>query len=133
MDNFFSTNSQAFNNAKKPQDNSLNSQFDNLKDNYEQIFIEAAEIIRREVNQFKPENPCEKCTVKDCKIEKKDVFTPYPMNCEYRDWQLKILTFLSGDYKQKLKIVYKNMMDKKNNYSCNQCASCCKLATSEYS
>ena len=59
MDNFFSTNSQAFNNAKKPQDNSLNSQFDNLKDNYEQIFIEAAEIIRREVNQFKPENPCE--------------------------------------------------------------------------
>ena len=107
MDNFFSTNSQAFNNAKKPQDNSLNSQFDNLKDNYEQIFIEAAEIIRREVNQFKPENPCEKCTVKDCKIEKKDVFTPYPMNCEYRDWQLKILTFLSGDYKQKLKIVYK--------------------------
>ena len=133
MDNFFSTNSQAFNNAKKPQDNSLNSQFDNLKDNYEQIFVEAAEIIRREVNQFKPENPCEKCTVKDCKIEKKDVFTPYPMNCEYRDWQLKILTFLSGDYKQKLKIAYKNMMDKKNNYSCNQCASCCKLATSEYS
>ena len=56
MDNFFSTNSQAFNNAKKPQDNSLNSQFDNLKDNYEQIFTEAAEIIRREVNQFKPEN-----------------------------------------------------------------------------
>ena len=51
------------------------------------------------------------------KIEKKDMFAPYPSNCPYRDWQLKILTFLAGDYKQKLKVIYKNIMEKRNNYS----------------
>ena len=127
MDNFFSDQ------AKNKIDNSLNSQYDNLKNNYEEIFIEAAESIRREVNAFKPENPCDKCQVKDCKIEKKDMFAPYPSNCPYRDWQLKILTFLAGDYKQKLKVIYKNMMEKRNAYTCAKCAACCKLAASQYS
>ena len=49
MDNFFSTNTSQ-------ENNSLNSQYDNLKDNYEKIFIEAAESIRREINQFKPDD-----------------------------------------------------------------------------
>ena len=89
MDNFFSDQ------ANNKSDNSLNSQYDNLKNNYEEIFIEAAESIRREVNAFKPENPCDKCQVKDCKIEKKDMFAPYPSNCPYRDWQLKILSCVS--------------------------------------
>lgn len=130
MNNFFATGQ---NNTNNKTDNSLDSQFNNIKNNYETIFIEAAESIRREIDKFKPVNPCEKCNIKDCKIEKKDIFTPYPPNCEYREWQLKVLTFLSGDYKQKLKNAYKNMMDKKNNYSCSKCAACCKLATSEYS
>jgi len=117
MDNFFSTNTSQ-------ENNSLNSQYDNLKDNYEKIFIEAAESIRREINQFKPDDSvCKKCTVKDCKIEKKDIFSPYPMNCKYRDWQLKTLTFLAGDYKQKLKAAYKSIMDKKNEYTCSRCAA----------
>ena len=129
MNNFFATGQNNTNNT----DNSLNSQFDNIKNNYEAIFVEAAESIRREIDKFKPENPCATCQIKDCKIEKNDIFSTYPMNCAYREWQLKALTFLSGDYRQKLKIVYKNMMDKKNNYTCAKCAACCKLATSEYS
>lgn len=137
MDNFF-TNSGASsnffaspNNIKK--DNSLISQYDDLQTNYEQIFIEAAESIRKEINAIKPKNPCEKCAIKDCNIEKKDVFTAYPLNCKYREWQLQMLAFLSGDYKQKLKIIHKSILDKKSNYTCSQCAACCKLATSEYS
>ena len=61
MDNFFATQNNS-------QNNSLNSQYDNLKNNYEEIFIEAAESIRREINDFKPENPCQKCQVKDSNI-----------------------------------------------------------------
>ena len=136
MNNFFNTNNSGKNNvfSMNTENNNLTTQYDNLKDNYEQIFVAAAESIRKEVNAFKPENPCEKCHIKDCQVknEKKDVFTPYPMNCEYREWQLKILTFLAGDYKQKLKAAYKNIMDKKSEYSCAKCAAC-KLATSEYS
>lgn len=144
MDNnfFTSQNSNIFdfnqsNSQEKEQNtqnNSINAQYDNLKNNYEQIFIEAAESIRREVNKFKPENPCTFCSQKkECKIEKKDIFTPYPANCSYREWQMQIITFLAGDYKQKLKAAYKAIMDKKCEYSCNQCGDCCRLATSEYS
>ena len=126
MENFFNTNSN-------PQDNSLNSQYDDLKDNYYKIFIEAAESIRKELDKFKPENPCTICSVKNCKIEKKDVFTDYPVGCAYREWQSQALSFLNGEYRQKLKNSYKIMMDKKEEYSCSCCGSCCKLAVSEYS
>lgn len=126
MENFFNTNSNS-------QDNSLNSQYDDLKDNYYKIFIEAAESIRKELDKFKPENPCTICSVKNCKIEKKEVFTDYPIGCAYREWQSQVLSFLNGEYRQKLKNSYKIMMDKKEEYSCSCCGSCCKLAVSEYS
>ena len=126
MDNFFSQNTSK-------NSNTLNSQYSDLKENYETIFIEAAESIRKEVNKFKPENICQNCTNKNCNIEKKDVFTQYPANCGYREWQIKIISFLTVDYKQKLNAIYKNIMDKKNKCSCSKCASCCRLATSEYS
>ena len=126
MENFF-------NNSTESEKTSLNTQYNNLKDSYEQIFIEAAESIRREVSKFKPENPCTLCSVKDCKITVKDVFTDYPVGCAYRDWQKQILTFLNGEYRQKLKNTYKAMMDKKCEYECIRCANCCRLAVSEYS
>ena len=135
--NFFSkTGEEAnfFEEVKQTEEpKSLHQQYDDLKNNYEEIFIEAAESIRKELEPLKPENPCLSCSNKDCKIEKKDVFTPYPPNCEYRNWQLKALTYLAGDYKQKLKAHYKSIMDKKENYTCNCCGDCCRLAVSEYS
>lgn len=126
MDNFFNT---ASNQPSTP----LDTQYDDLKDNYKQIFIEAAESIRKAVAEFKPENPCESCSVKDCKVQIKDVFTDYPQGCAYREWQMKILTFLAGDYRQKLKNTYKIIMDKKCGYECSRCGNCCRLATSQYS
>lgn len=134
MENFFNTNTNLDNSKNLfVNNNSLNSQYDNIKNNYEQIFIEAAESIRREIETFKPKDPCSACSIKDCKIEKKDPFISYPNGCKYRDWQLQILAFLSGDYKQKLKNIHKNILNKKCNYECIRCAACCKLATSEYS
>ena len=44
-----------------------------------------------------------------------------------------ILSFLNGEYRQRLKAEYKSMMDKKNEYECSRCGACCKLAVSEYS
>lgn len=110
----------------------LLNQYDNLKENYYKIFIEAAESIRKEIEEFKPENPCTLCT-KKCDIEKKDIFTEYPVGCTYREWQSKTLSFLNGEYKQKLKSHYKLIMDKQKEYSCNRCGDCCRLAVSEYS
>ena len=119
---------------KKPEDNSLNEQYDGIKLNYEQVFVEAAESIRKELDNFKPEHGCDGCGVKDCKIEKKDIFSPYPASgCKYREWQMQAITYLAGDYKQKLKNTYKLIMDKKEGHVCNKCGDCCKLAASTYS
>lgn len=119
---------------EKKEDNSLNGQYNDLKNNYEQIFIEAAESIRKELDTIKPQNPCEGCSNKDCKIVKKDIFAPYPPNgCKLREWQMQAITYLTGDYRTKLKSAYKAIMDKKANYECNECAACCMLAVSEYS
>ena len=62
-----------------------------------------------------------------------DPFADYPVGCAYRDWQKRIITFLSGDYRQKLKNIYKNIIDKKSEYQCIRCGNCCRLAVSEYS
>ena len=142
MSNFFSSNpnnnigiSNDLDTVLKEAESekSLNEQYNDIKQNYEQIFIEAAESIRKELDKFKPENPCTSCSVKDCKIEKKDIFAPFPPMCKYRDWQMQALAYLSSDYRQKLKNEYKSMMEKKNEYECNKCAACCKLAVSEFS
>lgn len=128
MDNFFS-----FNKTANPNPTPINEQYNGMKDNYEQIFTEAAESIRAAIDKFKPENPCTLCAVKDCKIQNKDVFTDFPAGCAYREWQLQVLAFLNGDYRQKLKNTYKMIMDKKENYHCIKCGNCCRLATSEFS
>lgn len=130
--NLFSSDN-LFTKKEEEADNSLDAQYKKIENNYEQIFLEAAESIRRELDDFKPKNVCETCTVKDCQIEKKDIFAPYPAACKYRDWQMQALTYLTGDYRQKLKAAYQNIMDKRGNYECNRCGACCKLAVSEYS
>lgn len=144
MSNFFTTGGN--NNSQKPnlfaqqnsenksKDNSLNGQYNNLKNNYEQIFIEAAESIRKELENIRPKDACENCSKKDCKIETKDIFAPFPpTGCKLREWQMQAITYLNGDYKNKLKATYKAIMDKKSNYECNKCGACCKLAVSENS
>lgn len=119
---------------EKTKDNSLKGQYKNLQTNYEQIFIEAAESIRKELDTIKPKNACDGCLVKDCKIQKKDIFAPYPPSgCKLREWQMQAITYLTGDYRTKLKAAYKSIMGKKADYECNKCGACCKLAVSEYS
>lgn len=112
----------------------INAQYRDLKDNYRNIFIAAAESIRAEVEKMKPNVSCNSCTVQcDSKFQDFTIFDAYPSKCPYRDWQLKVVTFLNGDYKQGLKNLQKSIMQKKDEYQCNCCGSCCRLAVSEHS
>jgi len=112
----------------------LNSQYEQLKSRYKDIFIEAAQSIRGEIEKFKPEASCKSCTVdKNCKIEKPDIFMEFPDRCPYREWQSKTLSFLGGEYKQKLRGIYKKIMEARDLYSCGKCGACCRLAVSEFS
>ena len=112
----------------------LNSQYEQLKSKYRDIFIEAAQSIRNEIEKFKPDVNCKTCSIdKNCKIEKVDIFLDFPERCPYREWQSKTLSFLGGEYKQKLKNIYKRIMAARDMYSCNKCGDCCRLAVSEFS
>lgn len=129
MENIFkSANSE----EKKEEKTLILDQYNSLKENYEEIFMQAVVGIRASVEKLKPENPCTICTQK-CDIEKIDIFTDFPVGCAYKEWQSQTLSFLQGEYWQRLKNTYKSIMDKKENCLCNQCGDCCRLAVSEFS
>ena len=108
------------------------SEAERLKDVYKEIFTEAAKVIRHEIDKFKPDYNCKYCTI-PCDIQKPDIFAVFPPNCPYAAWQIKSLSFLTNEYKAKLRVSKKAMMEKRKEYSCKKCGACCKLAISEYS
>jgi len=133
MENIFKSANGGENKEEKQEEQTLMlDQYNSLKENYEKIFTEAVLLIRAAVDKLKPENPCTLCTIK-CNLEKKEIFSDFPVGCAYKEWQSNALSFLNGEYKQKMKNTYNAIMDKKNTYSCNQCGDCCRLAVSEYS
>lgn len=109
-----------------------NSESERLEALYKEIFMESARIIRKEIDKFKPDYNCKVCTI-PCDIKKVDIFEVFPPGCPYGTWQIKALSFLTNEYKGKLKVAKKTMMAKKNEYTCAKCGTCCKLAVSEFS
>lgn len=126
MENFFN----------KPSDEIINSLIttkDDIKDDYKEIFINAALSIRNSIDKFKPDSPCITCSISACKVKEKNIFADFPSNCKYRDWQSQAITYLNGDYIQQLKTTFQTLLAEKDNITCNKCGACCKLSVSEYS
>src|SRR5574344_707601 len=110
----------------------LNTQYEELEANYKEIFIEAAEMIRKSIEKFKPEHSCKSCRIK-CNIQQVDIFADFPGGCPYYNWQMQALTYLTTTYTEKLKAAKEKMNEHRAKYSCNMCGACCKLAVSEFS
>ena len=98
---------------------------------YKEIFTEAARAIRQEIDKFKPEHDCKFCTI-PCDIKKPDIFAVFPPNCPFGAWQIRALSYLTNEYRSKLRVSKKALMEKKKDYSCLKCGVCCKLAVSAY-
>ena len=109
-----------------------NSEKERLEAEYKELFEESANVIRREIEKFKPNYNCSSCTI-PCDIKKVDIFQVFPPNCPFAAWQIKALSYLTNEYSAKLKVTKKSIMQKKSEYSCNKCGDCCKLAISERS
>ena len=99
---------------------------------YKEIFTEAAKVIRKEIEKYKPDYNCRSCAI-HCDVQKPDIFSEFPPNCPYGAWQVKALSYLTNEYAAKLKVSKRNIMEKKKEYSCNKCGECCKLMISSYS
>ncbi len=98
---------------------------------YKEIFTEAAKAIRHEIDKFKPDHNCNFCTI-PCDVKKPDIFAVFPPTCPFTAWQIKALSYLTNEYRAKLKVSKKAMLEKKKEYSCLKCGTCCKLAVSGY-
>lgn len=108
-----------------------NSEFERQEALFKELYTQAAYDIRNEIAKFKPDCNCNACTI-PCDIQKPDIFEVFPPGCPYGDWQIKTMSFLANEYKDKLRVLKKELMEKKKNYSCNKCGNCCKLAVSGY-
>ena len=122
-----------FNTNENQEFETLENQYNFLKDNYQTIFIESEKKIKNEIDKFKPTNPCVSCSKKDCKVQEKSFLAKYPQDCSYSNWQLEVLRFFERTYLPSLKKSQKDIFNKKINYNCICCGNCCRLAVSEFS
>ena len=104
----------------------------NLKKKYREIFLKSGDEILHQIEKIKPENPCKNCTTPDCNI-KSDIFEKFPDNCEYKIWQKNILHLFDNEISRGIYEKWMKILEYRKNYGCTGCATCCKLACSEFS
>lgn len=112
------------------------SKSENKKKNiYQEIFVRINDAFLSRFNQQKPNISCRNCSIysKECKFLPKNPTEKLPPDCLFRFWQENCLNKLE---KEISKDIYEKIIEIKKlreNYHCNKCAACCKLASSEYS
>lgn len=102
---------------------------------YREIFLKVNSAFLSKFNVQKVRLSCKNCSIysRDCIYSACEVTQKLPMECVYRFWQEKCLNELETEISKSIyeKIVEINKTREK--YSCNKCAACCKLASSEFS
>lgn len=110
----------------------LNVDINNLKKKYREIFLKSSEEIIHQIEKIKPQNPCENCLTTGCNL-KHEVFEQFPQNCKYKDWQKNVLKFLDEELAKQISEKWMKIIEYRSKFSCAGCATCCKLACSEFS
>lgn len=110
----------------------LTTQINNLKKTYREIFLKAGEEIQNEIEKIKPADLCKNCQIPNCN-SKLDIFERFPPNCFYKNWQHAALKYLNEDVSKKIYQKWIKILEYRKNFSCTGCATCCKLACSEFS
>ena len=99
---------------------------------YKEIFTEAVRVVRQEIEKFRPNYNCSACSI-PCDIKNPDILSVFPPNCPFAAWQIKSLSYLSNEYRAKLTAAKRNLLAKREEYSCSKCGACCKLTVSGHS
>lgn len=107
----------------------LSVDVNNLKKQYREIFLKSNDDILHQIEKLKPK--CVKCT-ENCNF-KQDIFEELSGSCVFKKWQKEVRSLLKGDITQKLYEQWINIIEHRKNFKCTGCATCCKLACSEFS
>ena len=114
----------------------LTADMNNLKKTYREIFLKSSDEIQQQIELLKPNNSCGKCTMNACNIKAeplKEIFEEFPADCEYKTWQKKVLSLLNNDMPKNIYEKWMKTLDYRKDFKCIGCATCCKLACSEFS
>ncbi len=101
--------------------NSAEEQFSNQKSIYREIFLKSADEINARLAKLKPENVTG------------DLFDKYENNSSGRNWQFECKELLKGEISAEIYRKMKEILAYRTQFSCAGCATCCKLACSEFS
>lgn len=109
----------------------LTADMNNLKKKYREIFLKSSDEIQHQIEKIKPENPCKNCGI-GCNI-KNDIFEKFPDNCEYKIWQKNVIKLFDSEISKGIYDKWMKIIEYRRNFKCIGCATCCKLACSEFS
>jgi len=114
----------------------LAADMNNLKKKYREIFLKSSEEIQHQIEKLKPIGACKKCKATNCDSKedaRTEIFESFPSDCEYKIWQKDVLNLLNDGISKNIYEKWMKILDYRQNYKCSGCATCCKLACSEFS
>ena len=111
----------------------LQRDLNKTKEVYKTVFLQARNAIDAQLEMLKKNYLCTNCT-KNCSIEfsKISLFQSFPENCNYKNWQKASLKKLCEQISKDIYLKIQQMNSKRKNYQCARCASCCRMASSEF-
>lgn len=110
----------------------LTTDVNNLKKKYREIFLKTSDELNHQIDKIKPNNPCKKCSVSCCNL-KHEVFENFPEDCAFKTWQREVLTLFDGEIANNVSQKWMKMIEYRQHFKCVGCATCCRLACSEFS
>lgn len=109
----------------------LAADINNTKKKYREIFLKSSEEIQRQIEKLRPDCDCAACE-KNCKAQE-DIFQKFPDDCKLKNWQIETLKFFENEVAKDVYEKWIKIIEYRKNFSCVGCATCCKLACSEFS
>ena len=99
----------------------LNDKVTKLKKEYREIFATMIDVIQDKLEQIKP------------KDFDGDLFTQYSPNSVGQEWQESAIKLLNEDISKEIYRKLNEILAYRTNFHCIGCATCCKLACSQFS
>ena len=97
----------------------LRASVKNLRVKYREIFLQSANEIEKRIDALKPNGA-------------KTIFDKYDKTSDGYKWQQDVLNMLEGDISKEIYRKWSEILAYREQFSCVGCATCCKLACSEF-
>lgn len=116
----------------------LSTDINNLKKRYREIFLKSSEELNHQIEKIKPDKPeqdCKSCPNYDtnnCNL-KQELFENFPEKCVFKEWQKAVIKLFDEDILKNIYEKWMKLLEYRKIFNCCGCATCCKLACSEFS